>query len=355
MVGIPRFEKVIRSIQLRSLVLGPLVMLAVLSTFTASGAAAQGREKGVGNVVSTGSGDTLTVEILGEVEVGDFVLLRAAEDEEPAGYARVVEVVETEEVSLKRATVKLNLHPRNQIVRLGDIAQVVDPSKKDSRWPGRVDLQARGAGVSSRYKRLVYPGILFGHGHAQEKHELIIDPLGMVRYGITDWLTIETTPIYYLAERFNISATFRAIDNASVWLSPFVEVSLLTGGANSVLVQLGAVLSFPTNTKLMSHLQAVVGVEITEARFNITDAVSSSRGVTTEIRSRTEYVFDNWDRLMFGPLYNFDAGAVGGFVGYTMVFDHLHVGLAFQTVDFTNLSLNVFDGYTPWFTLFWRS
>jgi len=307
-----------------------------------------------GHVRELPSSDELILWLDGPASDGDAVIVWAQGRKEPVGYA-IVRDVRVRNGAGALVLAKLHLHPRNHVVRVGDKVQVVDLSGASEDWPGRVDLQVRRADVSARYKRLSYPGTLFGRGHALERDEFVIEPLGSFRYGVTSWLTLETVPILYAAKDFNLAATFRVLDNDDVWFSAFVNLTLLTENRASLLTQAGGVLSFPTNTKFMSHLQVVAGVEFVGATLNVADAIRSEQGVTTEVRSRTEYVFDNWDRLLFGPLYNFDAGAVGGFLGYTMVFDHVYVGLAFQTVDFTNVTLDVFEGYTPWFTLFWRS
>ena len=80
----------------------------------------------------------------------------------------------------------------------------------------------------------------------------------------------------------------------------------------------------------------------------------SSSLTTPSLRSFSEYVFDNWDRIAGGPSYDFDLRAIGGFLSYMMVFDHLHLSFGVHTRNFTDFRLDLEKAYFPSFAIFWR-
>jgi hypothetical protein len=83
-------------------------------------------------------------------------------------------------------------------------------------------------------------------------------------------------------------------------------------------------------------------------------AVEPAAFARTSLRSFSEYVFDNWDRVAGGPSYDFDLGAVGGFISYLMVFDHLHLSVGFQTRNLTDFRIAADDAYFPTAAIYWR-
>ena len=117
----------------------------------------------------------------------------------------------------------------------------------------------------------------------------------------------------------------------------------------------GGLLTLYSNQKFMAHLEGIVGIGFaSNHRVPDEDDLNVRAGVGTSFRGVTEYVFDSWDRLQFGPSYNFERDSFGGVIGYLMVFDHFHLGVSVRTVDFTNLKLDLLEGYFPWVTFFWR-
>jgi hypothetical protein len=79
-----------------------------------------------------------------------------------------------------------------------------------------------------------------------------------------------------------------------------------------------------------------------------TSAIGSS-----ELRTGYSYLFDNWNRFLAGPSYNFDLQTIGAYVGYMIVYEHLHVVVGVSTPDVFSRKLGV-NAYFPFGLAFWR-
>lgn len=284
---------------------------------------------------------------------GDLVIFADRKSGDVHGYG---------EVKLERdgeVLVAIRLHAQNRLIVVGDRARPLDPEAKESTWEGRSDLILTGdRRYSSRYKRPAYAGIAIGEGHALERGEFLIDPLFSLQYGVTDRLTVTTVPLGHAIEYYNLGVKVRLFDNDFfVMTARATGVHLPVDTGSHGGVQLGGLISLPSNTKFTSHLDAQVTLYVDRAG-GMEPAGEPREGAKavlgTAVSSRSEYIFDSWDRLFFGPTYNFDLEAVGGFVGYLMVFDHVHLGVSLHAADFTQVEMDMDEGYYPWLTLFWR-
>jgi len=132
------------------------------------------------------------------------------------------------------------------------------------------------------------------------------------------------------------------------------------------MVQPSLLVSFPTNTKMMSHIEVSVALDAWSSPTMPTttepapDAMADQQAqlttswYTPQLRSFSEYVFDNWDRVVGGPSYDFDLRAVGGFLSYMMVFDHFHLSMGVHTRNFMDFRVDLEKAYFPTFAFFWR-
>jgi hypothetical protein len=302
------------------------------------------------------------------VEVGDRVGIFARNTDEALGYG-VVQKVRKES---NEALAEISLHERAQLIIPGDTVRVINTEDGAEHWPGRVDLQIDGdRRVSSRYKSLAYYGPLIGEGHPVDQGEWLIDILLFkLEYGLTSRLSVSISPLASVAAP-NLSLKARVMDNDFVKATVIVSgVHLLDSHKNVAGARV--LLSFPTNTKIISHLEAGIGAEfyfgeppveapmpMPEGEEMATAGGTSVGGIanaraSTSLRSFTEYIFDNWDRIVGGPIYDFDIGALGGFLSYMIVAESFHMGLGFSTRDFRNFKLSADKGYFPNIAMFWR-
>ena len=296
-----------------------------------------------------------------KLSVGDRVGFFAQKGSKAIGYG-VIRKAATESSD---AECEIELHERNQIIVEGDLVQRIDPRSRAENWPGRVDLEISGdKHVSAMYKRPAYYGPFVGEGHALEDNELLIDPLFKLEYGLTSHVSISTVPILDALKLPNLGIKVGVLNNdfviATLGLKAIRAIDLKTNVlAPSLLV------SFPTNTKMMSHIEVSVGFAVPKPAtvmetepppdgMTTGQAQLSSSLTTPSLRSFSEYVFDNWDRIAGGPSYDFDLRAIGGFLSYMMVFDHLHLSFGVHTRNFTDFRLDLEKAYFPSFAIFWR-
>jgi len=332
---------------------------------------------GAGSAEETSNGAVVRIHSPGAVivrmprgsrpSVGDLVIFADGESGEDVHGYGVIEKVERAGEEATLAVVAIRLHAQNRLIVVGDRARPLNPTAKQKQWEGRTDLILTGdKKYSSRYKRPAYAGLVIGDGHALERGEFLVDPLFSLQYGVTDRLTVLTIPLAHAIEYYNLGIKLLLFDNDFFVLTARAMAFHLPRESGSYGgARVGGLISLPSNTKFTSHLEGQVSLYADRPDDGSDDGGmvpadgsgtrSDARVVLgTAISSRSEYIFDSWDRLFFGPSYDFDLAAVGGFVGYLMVFDHLHLGLSLHAADFTRFDLDIGEGYYPWVTLFWR-
>lgn|GEM_PF-4604337 len=276
----------------------------------------------------------------------------------PIGHGVVVHVVLAGGAdATDSALCEVTLHEQNKLVVIGDRVRKVSRYGAGDEYPGRVDLQWNDSRrVSARYKRLAWFGAAgLVNGHPLAKGEFLLDPIGALQYGVTSRLTAFTVPGLNALGMPNLGMKYLLADNARVVLTPSV-IALYMPEDNLAGLQLGALASFPTNTKLISHLEVSLAVARRRAARPSADTTvfESESRATTSVRSMTEYVLDSWDRIVFGPAYDFDLQAVGGSIAYTWIWDHLHVSVGLRTANFTDIRLSYSEAYSPTVSVFWR-
>ena len=62
----------------------------------------------------------------------------------------------------------------------------------------------------------------------------------------------------------------------------------------------------------------------------------------------------NWDRVLFGPNYNFDLKTVGGYLGYIAIWDTFHLETTLATTNISSGRLDASNGYYLSADMFWR-
>lgn len=247
------------------------------------------------------------------------------------------------------ARARIVSHSQNAQIIVGDKAKKINYKRKSSDFLGRTDLQLSKKEFSSRYKPLVFQDPILGQtAQTLDENEHLIDMYSYYMYGITRSISFYTLFLgqlkaangglkynFYNDEGFVLSA---ALASAYIYKSrsSFQTVSLYFD-------------SF-SNGKFISHtlIDANFFNDNDKGGNEITKSLVQSR-----IQSGTEYIFDNWDRLIFGPQYNFDSRAVGGFFGYIFIWDHFHLAINVQTKNILKLRLRA-DAYIPTADAYWR-
>lgn len=286
----------------------------------------------------------------GSESLPDVFSLHARDNGEIVGTARPI-TWDREETRPRRITARLLLHERNRLVREGDAAEALSLDGSNNDFPGRVDLlQSGNRRFSSRYKHMAYYGPLHGDGGTLDRGEILIDPLYMLQYGLTDRITLKTAHTGYLLGVANAGAKVEAFRDDTLIFTPSLEGIYYTK-TESFAGSARMHFTFLTNTRFMNHFSGTV---LFDPASRLREKAGIGNVVSTQLEAMTEAVLDDWNRVIFGPIYNFELKTVGGFASYFWVANRIHVGGGVRTQDFSKLRLRPEDAYSPTFTIFWR-
>ena len=247
----------------------------------------------------------------------------------------------------------------------GDEVRFID-LRKDAverpRLPGRADLLiADGAQYSPRYKPLYLESAQIGKTAATlSQGEFLIDLTSYVAFGITDETNVSTALFALPFGIINASVEQRVfrIDEFTgkvegSYLRTPDRVAGKTPKAAYDEVSGTAYLDIQSNSKLISHTRFTYAHRY-RRRSEDPSLITAVLGNSTSLQSGQEYVFDNWDRFIFGPSYNFDLKTVGGYLGYLFIWDHLNIGVYLRTENFADFRLSTEKAYSPGIDAFYR-
>jgi len=222
-----------------------------------------------------------------------------------------------------------------------------DLSKMSDDYLGNNALVIRDkSDVAAAYVPPVYYGPIAGQtASTLRRGESFIDVLGVYGYGITQNLSVATRMAELLKLSPNFGIKYSLVDNSSFTISPYF--ALLYNTRNQTFnMAVTLYVDRPAGRKLVSHTSIRWGYD--SDPNNRGNPISSS-----EIKTGYAYIFDNWNRLVIGPTYNFDIEKVGGYVAYMIPYEHLHIVMGLSSIDFSNFKLAQ-NGYIPFVLAFWR-
>lgn len=279
-----------------------------------------------------------------ELVHGSRLILLSKEEGSPVGYADAEEIEAT--ASGCRATARVVIHEANALITEGDEAAQENLREHTPLLPGRIDLQLRGSRRnSSRYKPLAYFGPFYGDGQVLDKGESLFDPFAFYQYGISDKFTLETLATANALGVLNGGFKYEALDASFVKITTGTLVGHVIEERDTYL-RLQALLTIPSNSRIQSHTQVTYFFRPQNGLKNsLTDP---------QISVINEFIMNSWDRLLFGPTYNFELKSVGGFASLIFIWNHLHLSLGLQTQNFMKVNFSQRDAYTPTFGVWWR-
>ena len=281
------------------------------------------------------------------LEVGQRLIIRSAITNEITGFAEVTHLLEV--YPSAQVVARVILHERNVLVAPGDKIEIPDFDNQVKDYPGRGDLLlSNNRNVSARYKRLAWFGLFLGDGHSLAKDETLVDVSTLVAHGITDRLTLGTIVVADIVAP-NLIVKYTLFDNNYFTVTPSLTGWYAPKTRASAL-QMRTLFSTNVNAKLISH----TAISAVWANGSLEESKVNSAILRTELQSGFEYIFDSWDRLLFGPSYSFSLGTVGGYLAYLAVWDHFHVTLGIQTQNFTDFRIDPTKAYNFNVTMFWR-
>lgn len=203
--------------------------------------------------------------------------------------------------------------------------------------------------IPARYKDLAYMGVFNSDGHTLADKEWLVS-IPQVQYGVTDSFTVKVLTGLYLDGFANIGAKARVMRNQWGQLTLNALTSRQVNRDDWVFLT-GLVLTLPSNGRFQSHL--VINARIEGIEEDNPEVDKLNLFPESDIRTIYEYVTDDWDRVLFGPLFNFENQSVGGTLSHMWIWDTFHLNLGIATKDVSELKFDE-DGYYVLFDFFWR-
>ncbi len=240
----------------------------------------------------------------------------------------------------------------NNLILVGDKVSLFNKEYLEThKVPGFNSLTLGGGNeIPSRYKELAYFGVFTSDGHTLDKKEFLLSPF-QTQYGITDTLGLKVINALWFDGYVNGGLKYRVVHNK------FAKITINGLGAYKVqqqdwIAQGGGVITLPSNSKFQNHLMANFIFDPQHEDSRATEDLKLFG--TSDIRSITEYITDDWNRVLYGPVYNVELQTFGGTVSYMWIWKTLHMSLGVATRDFTELTFGTDEGYYYVYDLFLR-
>lgn len=221
---------------------------------------------------------------------------------------------------------------------------------ENNKIPGFFSLTLEGnQKTPAKYKELAYYGVFTSDGHPLVKNETLVSPF-QIQYGVTDKFTARIVNALWLDGYANVGAKFSAYKNK------YTKISVNALGAYKLqaqdwIGQVGGLVTVPSNSKFQSHF--MINITFDPQYENAKATKGLGLFSDSDIRGINEYITDNWNRILYGPVYNVELQTFGGTISHMWIWDTFHMSLGLATKDFSNLAFET-EGYYVVYDLFWR-
>jgi hypothetical protein len=221
---------------------------------------------------------------------------------------------------------------------------------KGKNIPGFASLSLQGdQDIPAKFKELAYFGVFTSEGHTLDEHEFLASPF-QIQYGLTDDVGLKMVNSLWLDGYANMGVKYRALRNK------YAKITVNSLGAykiqsNDYIWQTGGVITLPQNAKFQNHFMVNITLDPQFANAHATKGLGLFQD--SDIRSITEYITDDWNRILYGPTYNVELQTLGGTASYMWIWTNFHLSLGIATKDFTNLTFGS-RGYYYVYDFFWR-
>ncbi len=249
--------------------------------------------------------------------------------------------------------IKLLRQSRRHMIQKGDYIKRIDLSVYDPDYIGTTDLLIKQSqlNISSRFRPLVYQGVFIGEtAQVLYKNEFLLNIVGNIHYGVTDWLSVSTFATFNVLGGPNASMKAKIYDSESTTLSAGLSFVQLTNENQSTL-NLNFYWDTISSDALVSH--AFLGLGLIQWDGAIDASAVKALG-SSSFQTGYEIILSNWDRLLIGPSYNFEKKSLGGYLSYIWIYDRFHLQLALNATDISKYRYDSKDGYFLNFDMFWR-
>ena len=239
----------------------------------------------------------------------------------------------------------------NNMVMTKDLIYPLDYlTLKEEKIPGFASLSLNGnTDISAKFKELANFGVFTSEGHTLDDKEILVSPF-QFQYGVTNDFGVKMVTALWLDGYANLGFKYRALR------SKYAKISVNTFGAykvqsNDYIWQTGGVITLPQNAKFQNHLMVNITLDPQFSEAHATKGLGLFQD--SDIRSITEYITDDWNRILYGPTYNVEQQTLGGTASYMWIWSTFHMSLGMATKDFSNLNFGK-NGYYYVYDFFLR-
>lgn len=284
-----------------------------------------------------------------DVTTGDILLIYSHTSRSILGYARV-ETVNPEDDFL---TATVQTHNKSGMVRVENFLKRVDLTKTKNRdMPARFDLLYReNRKAAAKYRPLVYAGLAQGFTASNLiKKEWLAGP-SILGYGLTSRNQVNTNLISSMFKILNVSLKTTIFSNDDYELSMengFQYFHENTKGSYTFTGYLDMV----SNANFNSYVKLRVFTQKPQDEY-LYNSGEYKNDLNLELSLAYGYLFNNWNRLIFGPKVDVNKQKVGGTVGYYIIDREFHTMLGVSTNDFSEFKIGR-QGYLLNLDFWWR-
>jgi len=306
---------------------------------------------GAGQVISIEDSQELIIDVYDPEEIAEdkIVVIVSRKNNKAIAYGKIVRI--DFEATPHPALVEIIEIIGNSLVMPRDLIYPLNKKVlKESKIPGFASLTVTGKkDIPARFKDLASFGVFTSEGHTLDKSEVLLS-LFKIQYGLTSDVNLQIVNALWLDGYANAGLKVAALRNK------YAKITVHSLGAHSFknddyIWQAGGVITLPQNAKFQNHFMVNLTFDKQSDEAKATKDLNLFRD--SDIRNISEYVTDNWNRILWGPAYNVELQTFGGTVSYMWIWDTFHMSLGLATRDFTELKMGP-DGYYYVYDLFWR-
>jgi hypothetical protein len=279
---------------------------------------------------------------------GDVLIIHSHESKEVLGYARVEVFLDS--VDIFTATVKT--HNKSGLIRPQNYLNKIDLTREDSNVPARFDLSYNESRkVAAQYKPMVYMGFAQGFTAANlYKYEMLAGP-SILGYGLSNSQQVNTNLISTMYKIPNISLKSLLLSNDDFDIS--IENGIQYYYENQrASYQFVGYLDSNSNSKLKSLFKLRMFTQKPQDEY-LYNSEEYNKSLNIELLLSYSYLFDNWNRLIFGPKIDVNKKKVGGIVGYNIIQRQFHTMVGVSSSDFSEFRVGK-EGYLFNLDFWWR-
>ncbi len=284
-----------------------------------------------------------------EILPGDILLVYSHTSKSILGYARV-EVIDPEQEFFS-ATIQT--HNKSGLIRPENFLKKIDLSHtKNKDMPARFDLLYKeNRKAAAKYRPLVYTGLAQGFTAANLiKKEFLLGP-SIFGYGVTSTTQINTNLISTMFKILNVSIKNTVFNNDDYELSVENGFQYFPENTKSSYTFTGY-LDMVSNSNFNSYIKLRVFTQKPQDEY-LYNSGEYKDNLNLELSLSYGYLFNNWNRLIFGPKVDINKKTVGGTIGYYIIDKEFHTMIGVSSNDFSEFEIGK-KGYLLNLDFWWR-